>query len=1247
MSALLAGAMHRNPFPGLRPFREGEEHLFFGRESKVDAMIDKLAATRFLAVVGSSGSGKSSLVNCGLRPALHGGLMASAGTAWRVAQFRPGNNPLRRMARALAEDGVLFRDYQAQGLTLVEVIETSLRVDNLALADVYEQARLNDKVNLLVVVDQFEELFRYRELQKDHDERVSGRWEEAVNFVSLLLAAVNQTTHPIYVVLTMRSDFLGECVLFSGLPEAINEGQYLVPRMTRDERRAAIAGPVGVGGASIAPVLLTRLVNDVGDDPDQLSILQHALNRTWAYWEDECGAEGPLDLPHYEAIGGMASALDQHAEDAYSELHSTRQKEICEKLFKALTDKATDPHGVRRPTTLRVLCDLTEATETEVLDVMGVFRDPSRSFLMPPAGEPCESDTVIDISHESLMRVWRRLVAWTDEEARSVQMLNRLADAAELYEAGKASLWRDPEVQQAVDWRDQNNPNKSWALHYHREFQGAMRFLEASVALRDAEKRGFDPWLVQRLQSLGYAIEEEVSQSDFGIVYRAKHLADDRTVALKTVPANKHVTDRESLLREAEITGRLDHEGIVSVLEVHSEASTPFFIMEWVDGRPINQALEGADWHTKVRVVEAVCDPIEYAHQQGVVHGDLKPNNILIRPDGRPKILDFGMSRLLNKEANPSQRSSVGAVGTVLYMAPEQVRGEELGPRTDVYALGIILYELLTGTPPFTADNLHDVRTAQLHQAPDLPMLREETVPEQLQRICLKALEKKEADRYGSVHEMREDLKRYRQGTPVLVRPSYYNNLIQSPAKDHVEQIEEWYKKCLITESEYVRLRRAYETLTRSGLKAVSESRLVHPSVLTLYLGSWLFLAGAAMWLILHYLKPGSGLGIVEGSSFFRVAFRVALGMLPVLLTNWLWLFFTGRGSYRFAFAAMVVGLVSLPFAVGVAVYELAHLFGGLGPLRELVAFGDREQRLPSTVPIPEIALALLLSLAWDTYVAIKSRTLTSATIAGIHFVLLYIAVLDVKGLQYLFGDGFGYGGLCMLFAAGILGFAGVIVAKRPEPTGQSKPLFAIAIVVAILATQGIALQGPNTWGWKPHELGTALFEILLGAVYLVSSIYLRNRFRVEGATAHLLLARLAPVAILAGIIILDQGWPKNQPQFLVANLTPWAPVFLIASVVVVFLAAKLQSSFYFIIGLGSLAYAVANIAYEIQVRSWLWPAVVIVAGLAITGGVTWWDVRGRAGQDIDDVGEELIKQSRRKLSTTAHESDLGTVVHR
>src|SRR5215467_5535109 len=202
-----AVTLQMNPFPGLRPFREEEEYLFFGRESQVDAMVNKLAATHFLAVVGTSGSGKSSLVNCGLRPALHRGLLARAGTAWRMAQFRPGSDPLRAMARALAQDGVLFREYQAVGLTLTEIIDTTLRMSKLGLIDIFEQANLGEDVNLLVVVDQFEELFRYRQLAASQQESVYGVSEAATAFVNLLLEAKVQNTYPIYVVLTMRSDF--------------------------------------------------------------------------------------------------------------------------------------------------------------------------------------------------------------------------------------------------------------------------------------------------------------------------------------------------------------------------------------------------------------------------------------------------------------------------------------------------------------------------------------------------------------------------------------------------------------------------------------------------------------------------------------------------------------------------------------------------------------------------------------------------------------------------------------------------------------------------------------------------------------------------------------------------------------------------------------------------------------------------------------------------------------------------------
>lgn len=481
-----------NPFPGLRPFRGDEEALFFGRETQVDAMVDKLAATRFLAIVGTSGSGKSSLVNCGLVPALHRGLMAGAGSMWRVATLRPGNRPLRALAEALAQPGVLGMPVDEDaGFTPAEMTEATLRMGKLGLVDAVEQAHLGPQQNLLVVVDQFEELFRYQSLSASAAALApasGAAGEDAVAFVNLLLEVAEHPALRVCVVLTMRSDFLGECAQFFGLPEAINRGQYLVPRMTRDERRSAIAGPVGASGAAIDPVLLTRLVNDVGDNPDQLSILQHALNRTWARWEQQ-GRSGALALPHYEAVGTMAHALNQHAEEAFGELGEGRPRALAEALFKSITDKVTDARGTRRPTRLDTLCAITGSSVAELRAVIDVLRDPARSFLMPPAGTPLQPDTPIDISHESLMRVWERLRTWGDEEARSAQTFRRLAEGAELERAGEAALLRQPDLQFALDWLQRRQPNAAWAARYRGGFDAMLDFLQRSQSAYDAELR--------------------------------------------------------------------------------------------------------------------------------------------------------------------------------------------------------------------------------------------------------------------------------------------------------------------------------------------------------------------------------------------------------------------------------------------------------------------------------------------------------------------------------------------------------------------------------------------------------------------------------------------------------------------------------------------------------------------------------------------------------------------------------------
>jgi WD40 repeat protein len=471
-----------NPFPGLRPFEFHESNLYFGRDGQSERMLGKLAARRFVAVVGTSGSGKSSLVRAGLLPALFGGFMTSAGSNWRVALMRPGNDPIGNLARALNAQSVFGSDIEENAELQTVITEATLRRGRLGLVEAVRHTRMPANENLLVVVDQFEELFRFARVAE------GDRYQnEAAAFVKLLLGAINQREIPIYVVLTLRSDYLGDCALFWDLPEAINESQFLIPRLTREQRREAITGPVAVCGGEISTRLVNRLLNDVGDDQDQLPILQHALMRAWDVWREDHAEGEPIDLRHYEAIGTMADALSRHADEAYTDLPDERSRLIAEKMFKGLTEKGADNREIRRPIELREICALAEATEAEVVAVIEPFRREGRSFLMPPVGTRLEGTSMIDISHESLIRGWGRLRAWVEEESRSARIYRRLAETAALYHSGEAGLWRDPDLQLAINWRDETHPNEAWARRYHTDFDAAMSFLEQSRKARDHE----------------------------------------------------------------------------------------------------------------------------------------------------------------------------------------------------------------------------------------------------------------------------------------------------------------------------------------------------------------------------------------------------------------------------------------------------------------------------------------------------------------------------------------------------------------------------------------------------------------------------------------------------------------------------------------------------------------------------------------------------------------------------------------
>lgn len=482
-SELIASEDLTNPFPGLRPFGIDETHLFFGREGQVDEILLKLSQNRFIALLGYSGSGKSSLMHCGVIPVLYGGFMTNVGPNWNIVISRPGGGPIENLAESLVNHLHVFGEEENHSIRQ-NVTAALLKTGTTGLVDLARKYKAVTGENLLILIDQFEELFRYAEYSQENK-------SEAAQFVSLLVDAIEQEDVPIYVAITMRSDFIGDSAHYSRLTEHINNSSFVIPLMSRNQKRMAIEGPVAVGGGRISDRLINKLLEEIGDNQDQLPIMQHALMRTWEYWTKNKEAGEEIDIRHYNAIGKISDALSLHADEAYDEL-TDKGKRVSEVLFKALTEIGDDNFGIRRRSSIKEIAAIAGVSHSEVIDIVEHFRKPGRSLLMPALPIELNSESILEISHESLMRIWTRLRIWVEEENDSAKMYKRISEAAEMHQVGRSGLWRPPDLQLALNWQKKQNPTRQWAERYNTAFERAIVFLDTSKVSYEADQKSLE-----------------------------------------------------------------------------------------------------------------------------------------------------------------------------------------------------------------------------------------------------------------------------------------------------------------------------------------------------------------------------------------------------------------------------------------------------------------------------------------------------------------------------------------------------------------------------------------------------------------------------------------------------------------------------------------------------------------------------------------------------------------------------------
>ena len=516
------------PYTGLRSFTEEESLYFKGRDLQIDQITALLEQNKFLMVTGASGEGKSSLIYAGLIPNARAGFFKAKYTNWVVADFRPERNPVHNMAEALA------KTFETNSST----IETELRRGFSSLIDLYTNSdfyidetdqhwqhldelqkkdRKRKAANLMIIVDQFEEFFTNPE--NFYHEAPTEDSQVVVNLVLETARIAIKRNIPVYIVCTMRSDYIGQCAAFRGLPEYIGFSQFFVPRLKRKDLKQVIEEPALLSGNRISQRLIERLVYDIAEGVDQLPILQHALSQIWraaAYGRKE------MDLIHYAQVGGMPASelpddeqaqfrewfvqlpekkqkyfedtglhkiIEIHASVLYEnawEYHNnsypdriiTQQdaKRIIALTFSCLT-KIDNSRAVRNRMSLAEITSIINnpAITTEVVgEVLRIYREEGNSFIRPfktddPATHKISADTVLDITHESLIRNWNKLNKWANQE---FDFYNTYLDFKKQLDrwknSGKSSGFLLPigPLTYFENWYNTCKPNVGWIKRY-------------------------------------------------------------------------------------------------------------------------------------------------------------------------------------------------------------------------------------------------------------------------------------------------------------------------------------------------------------------------------------------------------------------------------------------------------------------------------------------------------------------------------------------------------------------------------------------------------------------------------------------------------------------------------------------------------------------------------------------------------------------------------------------------------------
>jgi serine/threonine-protein kinase len=711
---------------------------------------------------------------------------------------------------------------------------------------------------------------------------------------------------------------------------------------------------------------------------------------------------------------------------------------------------------------------------------------------------------------------------------------------------------------------------------------------ESSATLRATEP------LPERLS--GLRILDELGSGGMGRVFLAADDRLNRKVAIKVL-AERYWPDKtlaDRFMREAQAMAPLSHPNIARIYSLGAPDEPPHFVMEYVQGAPFTRAARALRLPQRMELFRKVVLAVEFLHQNGLVHRDLKPANILVGSDLEPKVLDFGLALHLETGARSLTRPGE-LLGTPDYFSPEQAQaGGSLDARSDIFSLGVILYELLTGRLPFRGETLAAQIAALREEDPLLPRRIEEGVPGDLQNICLKALEKNPRDRYASARELADDLERFLADEPVLALPAAYARLMSGKIEQHMRELKGWTQDHLLSDLEFDSFRRQYERLVEREDAWIMQVRRLSFSQVTLYLGAWILVLGAVLVVLFDYKR-------FAGTPAVLVTAAAAACAGVIGIRCW-------RDSRRRVGVAYLLAFcLLLPLALMVAMgqYHVLAASSQNNPKLEFFA------RFESFREATNAQLWWSIALSLPGYIWLRRFTRSSVfalVLAFMGAVLSMVTLLRMGLLEWLDTDP-GRVYLRLLPFALLFFLLGILI-ERLRFASDSRYFYFFAVAFTLVGMSGVAGVHAPYANWlksvASRTRGQQEYLYMINAVLYFALQQLCDRVpSAEMRWVAKTFRFVIPGHILTSLLLLGLSasdlWEKSLQDIALRHEARFFEILLpLAACAFIFGSIPKQMKNFLVTGLLFLAIGIIRLQQDLFKQRAAWPLCLLLAGLLL-----------------------------------------------